>query len=145
MSNEVEPSDWQLLTHVTLMFRSLSDAFMDQIGMHRAQAGLLCTLFAQDGMTQSELAERLSVQGATITNMLQRMEESGLVIRRRDAEDNRLVRVYLTDEGRQKERSINEQFQNLEGKVFAGMCHEHRTQLRQMLQQMLENMGMKSE
>jgi MarR family transcriptional regulator, organic hydroperoxide resistance regulator len=141
MSNAVESSDWQLLARVTLMFRSLSDAFMDQIGMHRAQAGLLCTLFKQDGMTQTELAEQLSVQGATITNMLQRMEESGLVIRRRDAEDNRLVRVYLTDEGRQKERSINQQFENLEGKVFAGMCYEHRVQLRQMLRQMLDNMS----
>ena len=38
------------------------------------------------------------------------MEEAGLVPRRRDLDDNRLVRVYLTDAGRQMERAITEQF-----------------------------------
>jgi hypothetical protein len=59
--------------------------------MHWAQATLLCRLFVRNGMTQSEIAEQLSVQGATVTGMLQRMEEAGLVARRRDTEDNRLV------------------------------------------------------
>src|SRR5262245_5102935 len=99
---------------------------MGQVDMHRAQAFLLCRLFEQDGMSQSEIADQLSVQGATITNMLQRMEESGLVIRRRDTDDNRLVRVYLTDAGRDKERAINEQFANLEEAIFAGINHQDR-------------------
>src|SRR5437762_8755369 len=113
--------DWELLAQVAQAYRSLSDSFMDRIGMHRAQATLLCRLFAQDGMTQSEIAEQLSVQGATVTNMLQRMEESGLVVRRRDREDNRLVRVYLTEAGRERERSINEQFMKVEQAAFGGL------------------------
>src|SRR5437870_8458970 len=92
--------DWELLAQVAQAYRSLSDSFMDRIGMHRAQATLLCRLFDQNGMTQSEIADQLAVQGATVTNMLQRMEEAGLVTRRRDPEDNRLVRVYLTEKGR---------------------------------------------
>src|SRR5881394_1952467 len=101
--------DWELLAQFSQAYRSLSDAFMDQITMHRAQATVLCKLFAQDGMTQSEIGQQLSVQGATVTDMLQRMEETGLVTRRRDPDDNRLVRVYLTDNGRHQERAINEQ------------------------------------
>lgn len=139
MPDEVGIGDWELLAQFSQAFRSVSDSFMDQIDMHRAQAMLLCRLFVQDGMTQSEIAEQLSVQGATVTNMLQRMEEASLVDRRRDPEDNRLVRVYLTDAGRQQERSIYEQFRNLEAMIFAGMTEADRTLLRRLLQQMLHN------
>jgi MarR family transcriptional regulator, organic hydroperoxide resistance regulator len=132
--------DWALLAQVAQAYRSLSDTFMDQIGLHRAQATLLCRLFVQDGLTQSEIAEQLAVQGATVTTMLQRMEEAGLVARHRDPDDNRLVRVYLTDAGRQRERSITAQFTRGEEAIFAGISPQDRTTLRQMLQQMLQNM-----
>jgi DNA-binding MarR family transcriptional regulator len=55
------------------------------------------------------------------------MEESGLVSRRRDPEDNRLVRVYLTPSGQDKERAITEQFLDLEKTVFEGITEEDRT------------------
>ena len=61
-----------------------------------------------------------------MTNMLQRMEETGLVTRRRDEEDNRLVRVNLTEAGRERERAITEQFLKLERAVFAGISDSER-------------------
>ncbi len=132
--------DWELVAQVCQAYRSLSDAFIDQIAMHRAQATVLCRLYAQDGMTQSEIGDQLSVQGATVTNMLQRMEEAGLVTRRRDPDDNRLVRVYLTESGREKERAITEQFLKLESTVFEGIGEDDRAVLRRILKQMLHNM-----
>ena len=135
-------ADWELLAQFAQAYRSLSDTFMDQVDMHRAQAMLLCRLFEQDGVTQSELADQLAVQGATITNMLQRMEEAGLVTRRRDADDNRLVRVYLTDEGRKMERSINDQFMKLQEAIFTDINEADREALRRILRQMLHNMTM---
>jgi len=133
--------DWALLSQVAQTFRSLADTFMDQIGLHRAQATVLCRLFVQDGLTQTEIAEQLGVQGATVTTMLQRMEEAGLVARRRDPDDNRLVRVYLTDAGRRLERDINSQFTKVEEATFAGLSPQDRASLRRMLQQMLRNMN----
>ena len=136
--------DWQLLAQLCLAYRSLSDSLMDQIDMHRAQAALLCRLFNQDGLTQSELADQLSVQGATVTNMLQRMEETGLVSRRRDDDDNRLVRVNLTEAGRERERAITDQFVKLEQAVFEGISDDDRARLRQLLRHMLHNMTAKA-
>jgi MarR family transcriptional regulator, organic hydroperoxide resistance regulator len=140
-ANRISVEDWELLAQVAQAYRSLSDSFMEQIDMHRAQATLLCRLFARDGMTQSEIAEQLSVQGATVTNMLQRMEETGLVARRRDHEDNRLVRVYLTEKGRKQERAITEQFTKVEQAIFEGLDAEDRAMLRRMLRQILRNMN----
>jgi len=144
MTTDPNSEDWELLAQVSQAYRALSDNFMDRIGMHRAQAALLCRLYVNDGMTQSELADQLSVQGATITNILQRMEEAGLVRRQRDDDDNRLVRVYLTETGRQKERAITEQFLNLEGAVFEGINERDRELMRRLLQQMLQNMTVKT-
>ena len=133
--------DWELLAQVSQAYRGLTDTFMDQIGMHRAQASLLCALFAQDGMTQSEIAQQLAVQGATVTNMLQRMEEAALVTRQRDPDDNRLVRVYLTDAGKNKERALMEQFLKVEATIFEGLSQAERASLRQMLHRLRKNMN----
>lgn len=133
--------DWELLAQFAQAYRGLSDALMDQIALHRSQAMVLCKLFVQDGMTQSEIAQQLSVQGATMTDILQRMEESGLVSRQRDLEDNRLVRVYLTAAGHEKERFIMEQFLKLEAAIFAGFSESERAVLRQLLDRSLENIN----
>jgi MarR family transcriptional regulator, organic hydroperoxide resistance regulator len=144
VSSDASSEDWTLLTQLTHAYRGLLDGLMDRIGLHRAQVNVLCRLFEQDGMTQSEIAEQLSVQGATITNMLQRMEEAGLVTRRRDPVDNRLVRVYLTDMGREQERAITEQAMRVEQSVFEGLNAEERATLRRMMRLMLDNMDSES-
>lgn len=144
MSGDTNLDDAFLLAQFSQVYRGMIDAFMDQVDTHRGQALLLCTIVKQDGMTQSEIAEQLSVQGATVTNMLQRMEESGLVVRRRDADDNRLVRVYLTDAGRKKEQTIHQQFLEVEATVLNGIAEEDRARLRVVLKQMIENMGPES-
>jgi MarR family transcriptional regulator, organic hydroperoxide resistance regulator len=133
--------DWELLAQFAQAYRALQDAFMDQIALHRSQATVLCKLFAQDGMTQSEIAQLLSIQGATMTDMLQRMEETGLVFRRRDQDDNRLVRVYLTEAGHEKELFIMEQLLKLENAVFAGFTKSERIMLRQLVNRSLDNMS----
>lgn len=139
MDETQQLEDWELLAQLAHAYRTLSDSFMDQIALHRAQATLLCKLFVQEGLNQSEIAQQLGVQGATVTDMLQRMEESGLVMRRRDPDDNRLVRVYLTDEGREKERAIAEQFLKLESHIFEGFDENERLQLRHLLARVLMN------
>jgi DNA-binding MarR family transcriptional regulator len=108
--------------------------------MPRGQAMVLCTVAKNDGLTQSEIADQLSVQGATVTTMLQKMDEAGLVVRRRDANDNRLVRVYMTEIAWEKERAINVQFISMEDKLFAGIASEDRLRLRDLMYQLLRNM-----
>jgi len=71
--------------------------------------------------------------------MLQRMEEAELVTRRRDPEDNRLVRVYLNQSGREQERAITGQFLKLERAVFEGIGEDDRAMFRRVLNQLLSN------
>ena len=80
------------------------------------------------------------MQVATITVMLQWMQEAELVTRRRDPEGNRLVRVYLTQPGREQEHAITGQFLKLERAVFEGIGDEDRALFRRILNQLLSNM-----
>jgi DNA-binding MarR family transcriptional regulator len=48
----------------------------------------------------SELGERLHLDSGTLTPLLKRLEEANVVVRRRDHEDERIVRIALTEHGR---------------------------------------------
>jgi len=133
-------SDAKLLTQFSLMYRNAVDAFMDKEGMHRGQALVLCAVVGRGGLTQTELAEELSVTGPTVTHMLQRLEEARLITRRRDDADNRLVRVHATEAGRELELSLTRQLAKLEDVVLAGMNAGERETLRELVRRMIANM-----
>lgn len=132
-------SDANLLAQFSQMYRTAIDTFMEKVGMFRGQGLVLCQVVKQNGMTQSEIAEALSVQGATITNMLKKMEDANLITRQRDPQDNRLVRVYATQAGIDLEISIAQQLDSLEDSILAGVSESDRAVLRRVLWQMIGN------
>uniref|UniRef100_B8HL66 Transcriptional regulator, MarR family n=1 Tax=Cyanothece sp. (strain PCC 7425 / ATCC 29141) TaxID=395961 RepID=B8HL66_CYAP4 len=62
---------------------------------------VLCCLWEEDGLSTTGIADKLKQLGATLTGVLDRMEERKLVYRERDCNDRRIVRVWLTDAGKQ--------------------------------------------
>ena len=58
---------------------------------------VMASLWNEDGQTQKDISQKTTIDPATLTVMLKRMEERGLVTRRRDPANNRLQRVYLVD------------------------------------------------
>ncbi|WP_342371725.1 MarR family transcriptional regulator [Propioniciclava soli] len=69
------------------------------IGLTYPQYLVMLTLWEQDGVTVSELGERLHLDSGTLSPLLGRLEAGGLVSRSRSAQDARLVRVSLTPAG----------------------------------------------
>lgn len=61
---------------------------------------VMLVLWREDGPTVRALGEQLHLNSGTLTPMLKRMEQAGLVRRSRDRKDERLVRTELTDAGR---------------------------------------------
>jgi len=70
------------------------------------QWGVLVALWEQDGLSLSELAKRSFFDGPTMTGIVDRLEKAGLVERRRDSTDRRVISVYLTDEGKQLQAQL---------------------------------------
>lgn len=70
------------------------------------QWGVLVALWEQDGLSLSELAKRSFFDGPTMTGIVDRLEKAGLVERRRDSSDRRVISVYLTDEGKRLQAQL---------------------------------------
>ena len=98
----------------------LSDAFEQVLrpsGLTAAQYNVLRILQGSepDGLCRNDLRDRLITRMPDVTRLLDRMEEAGLVTRRRDAEDRRLVTTWITARG---ERVLAE--------LDAAVAEEHR-------------------
>jgi DNA-binding MarR family transcriptional regulator len=76
-----------------------SKKMIKESGLTSAQILILQTLIDEGQLTAAQLAERISLSQATVTTILDRLESRGLVIRERDTQDRRKVRVLITDEG----------------------------------------------
>lgn len=70
------------------------------MGLTYPQYLVMLVLWQKDGLTVRELGARLHLESGTLTPMLKRMEQAGLVSRSRDTQDERLVRTGLTQPGR---------------------------------------------
>lgn len=73
---------------------------LDALGLTYPQYLVFLVLWEGDGLTVKALGERLFLDSGTVTPLLKRLESRGLVRRQRDEEDERLVRIFLTPEGR---------------------------------------------
>jgi DNA-binding MarR family transcriptional regulator len=74
---------------------------LDALGLTYPQYVTIICLWEQDNQTVKGLSEKLFLEPSTMTPMLKRLEAAGYVRRERDKEDERSVRVSLTDAGRQ--------------------------------------------
>ncbi|MBA2285161.1 MAG: MarR family transcriptional regulator [Ktedonobacteraceae bacterium] len=64
------------------------------------QWGILILLYENDGLTIGTVSQKRGFDAPSITGVVKRLEQSGLVERRHDLQDRRLVKVFLTEEGR---------------------------------------------
>lgn len=67
-----------------------------KVGVTISQWRIVVTLIQHPGLTQKEIADRVSVEGATLVPMIDKMEEEGLLKRKPDSKDRRVNRIYLT-------------------------------------------------
>ncbi len=73
---------------------------LEPLGLTYPQYLVMLVLWERDDVSVRELGERLHLDSGTLTPLLKRLEEAGTVRRRRDPEDERVVRIALTDAGR---------------------------------------------
>lgn len=87
-----------ILNDVARLLRTAFDRRVKPLGLTRSQWWVLNHLYRNDGITQSELADILEVERATLGRLLDRLETKGWVRREGHADDRRAKRVFLTEE-----------------------------------------------
>ena len=128
------------ITDVARLLKTLADQRARQYGMTRAQWAVLFRLDRSEGLKQSELAEILDLQPITLTRLLDRLAENGLIERRADPNDRRANRLFLTPAARPLLERLSELGTNMMGTVLDGLDAKALERLLRDLELMRENL-----
>jgi DNA-binding MarR family transcriptional regulator len=129
-----------LFTRASKLMRSAADAGYSRHGVRVGQNLVLEALWENDGLTPGEIAQRLHVTTPTVVKMATRMEATGLLRRRRDDEDARLVRLHLTNRGRSLEGPIKAERKRLRERATANLTAAERRHLESALAKVVANL-----
>jgi MarR family transcriptional regulator, organic hydroperoxide resistance regulator len=127
-----------LFTVFATKHRDNLDKLMKEIGLHGGQIFVLNSLWNNDGQSQAELVKQLNVSAPTVYNMVVRLAETGFVEIIKDENDARIMRVYLTDKGREIKSQVFEQWAKLEDQTFANLTEPEKMMFTMLLQKIVE-------
>ncbi|MBO0751651.1 MAG: MarR family transcriptional regulator [Bradyrhizobiaceae bacterium] len=88
------------LSDVARLLKTYADQRARDLGMTRAQWAVLSHIESAQGLKQCVLADTLDVQPITLTRLIDRLCDNGLIERRSDPDDRRVKRLYLTPAAR---------------------------------------------
>ena len=116
---------------------SLYTPWLKPLGLTYTQYITFLVLWEMDGISVSEIGSRLMLDNGTLSPMLKKMEQEGYIERNRSREDDRVVIITLTEQG----RDLQERAKDIPEKV-AGCIDlpvEKAKQLYDLLYELLEN------
>jgi DNA-binding MarR family transcriptional regulator len=105
------------------------------------QWGLLALLSDCDGLTIGTISLKRGLDAPTVTGIVNRLEHNGLVERQHYKEDRRVVKVYLTDEGREFIRYLYEAVETFYETLTRTFSEDDQKHLRTQLQQIIVNVS----
>ena len=105
------------------------------------QWGMLSCLQEEDGLTIGLLGQRRGIDAPTVTGIVKRLEQAGLVERVHDQLDRRVVKVYLTAEGRDLMRFLPAVVQSFSKVAFQGISEERQKEMCMFLQRTVANLS----
>src|SRR5919112_1348388 len=132
-SEEVQDTSDSLLPSLGLAFWRMKHAFEREVGLSTATWFLLSMLIEEDGISQGEVSHRFEVDPSRITRLAQRLQDEGLLRRKRDPEDNRVVRLYITEEGRLLIEDCQERREEFEDHLRRAFSTEELAEFRRAL------------
>jgi len=118
--------------------RAFSDALAEVGGSVPAWL-ILTSLMGESWPAQHQLARALRIEGPTLTRHLDGLEEAGLLVRTREPNDRRAVRVELTDAGRAKHAELLQVVIGFNRRLTAGLSEDELEQLRGLLDRLEQN------
>jgi DNA-binding MarR family transcriptional regulator len=108
--------------------------------IHTGQWSALRILWEEEGLSQVELAERMSVEKASLTKTLDGMEELDLIARVRNTQDRRKVNIFLTAKGRRLKGSLLPYVGKINRQATKGMSPADGEKLKMLLMKVIANL-----
>jgi DNA-binding MarR family transcriptional regulator len=118
---------------------ALYTPYLKPLGLTYTQYIVFLVLWEKDGLTVGEIGDTLMLDNGTLSPLLKKMEQAGYIERQRSREDERVVVITLTEEG----RALQEKAKDVPGRVAQciDLPPEKAQQLYELLYELLENQG----
>lgn len=129
----------QSLDRISSQMRRNYSESLRELNLYVGQDNLLYRLWLGDGVTQMQLSEHMKCEPPTVTNMVKSLEQNGFIYRKRDVQDARIMRIFLTDNGKELEKPVEYKWREQQEKLLQSISSEDRLILRQFMQQMERN------
>ena len=129
---------------IKLLSQILGRTFQERLepfGLTAFHWVVLCCLWEEDGLATSRIGERLQQVGGTLTGVLDRMEERGVVRRERDPNDRRVWRIWLTEAGKELEKVLPPIAMEIREQAMAGMSTVDRELFSRLIDQAIANLS----
>ncbi len=128
---------WLLKQAFYYSLTTVNEAIGDH-GVSTAQIGLLRQLSGEPGLSGAELARRLLITPQGVQLALRALESRGLVERKQDPRHGRILRAYLTDEGRSVASAVVADAIAAHDQVFGVLSPDEQETLRALLTRVIE-------
>ena len=141
MANVSSPMEEPLGRQLAITGRLVRERFDGCLGNHGSSLATWAVLRSADeeaGLSQRELAARMSIKSPTLVRHLDRMEHEGLIARARDEHDRRVVRVSLTPTGRRRYEALRGVAANLDAQLRSLLSPHEIETLEQVLPRIRE-------
>lgn len=123
------------------MFQKELLARLKDTGLTIGQPKILDYLKDHDGAGQKDIAHGCHIEPGTLTTLLNRMEDIGLVERRTLNGNRRSLYVFLTEKGKEQVELVTEAFSAMEEEAFRGMSETEHEALMRLMHQVYENIS----
>jgi DNA-binding MarR family transcriptional regulator len=138
-SSRPYPRATYLIKELERAVRLRIDALAEPLGLTAVQYTALSVLSGHPGMSATQLARRSFVSPQAANEMVTVLERRGLLRRRAGAEGGRALWIHLTPTGERTLAGCDEQVDELEAQLFAGVTRRDETLFRAMLRSCREN------
>jgi MarR family transcriptional regulator, organic hydroperoxide resistance regulator len=140
MNDKVECDIRESLDKISSRMRREYNENLRELNLYVGQDRLLARLWMDDGITQMQLCEHLKCEPPTVTNMVKSLEQNGFIYRKRDEQDARVMRIYLTDKGKELEKPVDFKWKQQQEKLLGSILPEERLILRELMKRIERNL-----
>lgn len=140
--------DFELSEHLPYLFKHIysqlevaSTGALAAFGINVAVWRILAVLWQHDDLSHRELSELTSIEVSTLSRISKSVQREGLIRRKRTPQDQRTVRVTLTDKGRDLVKQAIPSAQGIQADIIGGLPPADVANLTRILHVIVENLN----